>query len=112
MLYDQFYSVNQKAEKFHSNVLLPFKIFEFASENLELVFFYFLGLDVILSVQDILNWCYCFKLIPMIGFDNTVLQIGSCFEIFDFSMSKLSAIFSDALVTNDATLLVPTCSIK
>ena len=34
----------------------------------------------------------------MIDFDNTILQLGSCFEIFEFSMSKSSTIFLDALV--------------
>ena len=34
----------------------------------------------------------------MIEFDNTVPQLGSCFEIFDSSMSISSAIFLDVLV--------------
>ena len=41
----------------------------------------------------------------MIGFDNTILQLGSCFEIFNFSMSKSSTIFLDVLVVAP---LVPT----
>ena len=45
----------------------------------------------------------------MIGFDNTILELGRCFEIFDFSMSKPSTIFLDVLVV---ALLVPTCRIK
>ena len=39
----------------------------------------------------------------MIAFDNTVPQLGSCFEIFDFSMSISSTIFLDVLV--DASLV-------
>ena len=45
----------------------------------------------------------------MIGFDNTILQLGSYFEIFDFSMSKSSTIFLDLLVVAS---LVRACRIK
>ena len=45
----------------------------------------------------------------MIGFDNTILQLGSCFEIFEFSVSKSYTIVLDMLVVAS---LVPTCRIK
>ena len=45
----------------------------------------------------------------MICFENTILQLGGYFKIFDFSMSKLSAIFLDVLVVAS---LVPTWRIK
>ena len=46
---------DQKAKNFDLSVLLTFKILEFISENLELVYLYLLGLDIILSVQDVGN---------------------------------------------------------
>ena len=45
----------------------------------------------------------------MIGFDNAILQLRSCFEIFDFSISKSSTTFLDVMVV---ALLVPTYRIK
>ena len=45
----------------------------------------------------------------MIRFDNTILQLISCFEIFDFSMSKSSTTFLDVIVL---ALLIPTYRIK
>ena len=48
-----FYPTDQKAKSFHLSVPLNFKLLEFLSENTELVYLYFLGLDVILSVVDV-----------------------------------------------------------
>ena len=45
----------------------------------------------------------------MIGFDGTVQQLGSCFEVFDFSMSISHTICLDVLVVAS---LAPTCRIK
>ena len=45
----------------------------------------------------------------MISFDNTILQLGSCFEILEFSVSKSYTVVLDMLVVAS---LVPTCRIK
>ena len=45
----------------------------------------------------------------IIGVDNTILQLASCFKIFDFNMSKLSTTFLDVLVVAS---LLPSCKIK
>ena len=54
-VYDHFYPTDQEAKNFPLSVLLTFKIFEFVSENLEVVYRYHLGLDEILFVQDVVN---------------------------------------------------------
>ena len=45
----------------------------------------------------------------MVGFDRTILQFGSCFEMFVLSISKSSTIFLDEFVVAS---FVPTCRIK
>ena len=55
LVYDLFHTTDQTANNFHLSVLLTLKIFECVSENLELLYLYHLGLDVILSVQDFVN---------------------------------------------------------
>ena len=46
------YPSDQKAKSLHLSAPLNFKIFEFVSANLELVYLDHLGLDVIVSVKD------------------------------------------------------------
>ena len=70
ILYDQFYPTDHKVKNFHLSVLLTFKILEFIWENLELVYLHHLGLDVIVSVQDVANWCYPFQWILILKLTN------------------------------------------
>ena len=57
--FSQYFMINFirqiKRQKTFISVLLTFKIFEFVSENLEVVYRYHLGLDEILFVQDVVN---------------------------------------------------------